>query len=1381
MAVQKVYSIQINGLTESVKAVDALNASLDALEKKIKALEDKSVSVGAKSSGGGSKSSSTSSLSEEAKLEKQIEQLEEKRIAHSKQIYQNYLAAKDVLKETENDQKSIAASERLAANAYTNTIQGMKQELADIKSAMQTVDLGDGDQMKQMVDRAKELNDKLKEIEQSYGQFGRNVDNYANGVAEGLQKVSINVGGTVREFDNAKQAAKTLGNELKTMAVNGEQNTEKFRQLRQVVLELESTMKDAKQPMDALMDTMQSITAIASLGQGVRALFGIDDTEIQKTIKNLVALQNILKGIETINKQIQTREGIGAWIAPFNTQIDKATAKLLTFNTALLGTGKASKVAAAGINLMGKAIKGIFSLGLMLAIDLLIEGIMKVVEGFKKVDEAAEREKEVQKDLASAYGEAKGKLLRYKTTVDNFNGSKKEEKKLVEELNREFGSTLGTYKSLSQWQDVLKKKGDAYIQTLINQAKAQAALNEVTAAYMNLENVQQKIANGEYKSIWKSRQQEKEAEARAVKEANDRIVKAEEKLKNVVTENEEYAKKHGLGDYAPTIDKNGKKSADAAKKAQEDITKKSIDAMKDGLNKTLMQLDEERRQTINKIRENGVKVQELVKQTEETYTQLRLKAISDYLDKLTKTVDDSAKKIAGIRFQLDMKDIELQINEIDELIRSFTEDVVPINNTLTTKVEYQAQAQGIKQDDLYFANAFNYERNKAKTEEQIKKYFKWLDSYVSTLSEEIKEKLGYMNLATGELEIDYGKVEEYIEEHYKRELNLLSSYGYQENATMSSSFAFRLNALKAYYKDYIEKINDALDEEQNLKIEAAAKEQENLLKENDENYRIEMNSLNLRKTEIEDALKAIEKINTASTKALSESFKNSHEEEIKNLEETNGIMIKTYEDYYKSLKMSLEKNLKKTNEQLSEIEIQHADKMQQITDESGQKIIQIENEINAKRQQNTQRYYDQQLSNYRDFLSKINTEASKQPVTDKAGWGIVNVVQTKRNYKEILESTKQMFLNIKEEKKKLNDDWKKGLISPENYNSTLNQLNDLETETIQTAQTVGNNLKMVNANFVQSIQMYLQEALNSFNTIMGAIWDAQDVAFDKEQEALDKENEMLQEALDKQSEMIEEHKSKVDSIEDELANSRGDRRQHLIDQLNAEMEAQKRAEKEKEKLQKQEEANKKKQEKLEKDRKKAQYKRDLLQAIVNGAMAVTYAAMNTWPIPAIPMMALAGATTAAQVAIMQANKPYAKGGQLDGGVAVGNRHRDGGIKVLGGHAEIEGGEFITNRLTTEKNIDLLEFVNSKKKRIDVNDLLEFYSSGSVKKNIMKMSPKTKFADGGYIPPTLSNNIDLDDRLMSAFENYSNRPVVVSVVDITNKQEDVRRVQTLAGL
>jgi hypothetical protein len=294
---------------------------------------------------------------------------------------------------------------------------------------------------------------------------------------------------------------------------------------------------------------------------------------------------------------------------------------------------------------------------------------------------------------------------------------------------------------------------------------------------------------------------------------------------------------------------------------------------------------------------------------------------------------------------------------------------------------------------------------------------------------------------------------------------------------------------------------------------------------------------------------------------------------------------------------------------------------------------------------------------------------------------------------------------------------------------------------------------------------------------MSAVRDTQAAAFDKEQAEIDKENEALDAKLSEQESIIEKHKSAIESIEDELATARGDRRQHLIDQLNAEMAAQRAAAKEEQKIQKQKEAMQKKQDALELKRKKAQYKRDMMQAIVNGAMAVTYAAMNIWPAPAIPMMALAAATTAAQVAIMASNKPYAKGGQLDGGVAQGNRHRDGGIKVLGGRAEIEGGEFITNRQTTAKNVDLLEFINSKKKRIDINDLMEFYST-TPRKSIK--SVRSKFEDGGFIP-SLPSSLDIRDQLQNVVINQDNRPIVVSVVDINNKQEDVRRVQALAGL
>ena len=56
----------------------------------------------------------------------------------------------------------------------------------------------------------------------------------------------------------------------------------------------------------------------------------------------------------------------------------------------------------------------------------------------------------------------------------------------------------------------------------------------------------------------------------------------------------------------------------------------------------------------------------------------------------------------------------------------------------------------------------------------------------------------------------------------------------------------------------------------------------------------------------------------------------------------------------------------------------------------------------------------------------------------------------------------------------------------------------------------------------------------------------------------------------------------------------------------------------------------------------------------------------------------------------------------------------------------------------------------------------------------------KFANGGVLP-TLRTDIDVTDRLAASFEAYANRPVVVSVQEISDRQADVKNVQVLAGL
>jgi hypothetical protein len=1341
------YRIVINGIEESINAVDSLVKQLNTLEAKINSLQNKSVDI---SAGGGSKtSSSKSSLSEDEKLERQIEQIDAKRVAYSKDIYQNYLAAKDVLKETVADQKQLAAAERVQANTYSNTMEGMKQKLADLKSIHFTTDIST-DEFKKQTKEINEITQALKKLEEEYGVFGRNVGNYKS-AADGFSKYKIEVGGVVREFDTAKQAAKTLSNELLNLP-KGAKGAEELRAaLQQVKSEIQDIGKSSV-AMDNLLDTMEGFVAIANVGQGIRGLFGVDDAEMQKSIKNLVALQNILKGIETINKQINTREGIGAWIAPFNSQIDKATAKTLVFNRALLGTGTAAKTASVAIKGFSKALKVALSAGVLIVIDLLIDGLMKLIDSFKKVDEATERTKEVQKDLAEAYGQAQGKLMQYKSKVDSFNGSKKQEKKLVEELNKEFGTTLGTYKSLSQWQDVLKKKGDAYIQTLVNQAKAQAALNEVTAAYMNLENVRQKAANGDYSHWYQTKQQDAEAAARAIEDANKRIIRAEENLKKTVTENEKFAKTNKMGDYAPQVTKNAKKTENALEKEQTTLNQLELRLMKDGLNKKLRQLDEEERQTINKLKENGRKSATAIQQVQRSYAQLRLKEINEYLSKLEESIKQSARNIAAVKFEINIKDIE---NQINELKNEFDEASMhkPIINTITANDEIRtiAKERNVTTEKMSYAEMYNYLFNKSEATGDADDFYIFLTRYIKDKNKELYQDISDYVVAIRDadeenrlvymkgLENTMKKVEDIFEEEYKNELLIVRNYTSDINQTLEDSIKQRLKAQDVYNKEVIEKLVENINKQEALNVQMLNEQNAAATEAEEQRYQAVQKPLQEQNDALEEAIKK---------------FKATNEKEKESLEQ-------------------LKKDLKVIQDQMEQQRKQHYDKIVQINEDYTNKLKQ--NEINAAKERNSiqEQYFNNQISNLRDAQSKINEILNKQPKTNALG--IVNLGATKKQYNELLNATRTTVSAITAEKLKLEALWKKGLITPEAKNAITQQLNDLEAEIRQLLQTVMNESNQVIPQFVQSCQVYLNGVMDAFQTIMNAVWDAQDTAFDKEQEQLDKANDAIEKALDKQQEIVEQHKDAMNDAEEELKTARGARRQHLIDQINAEIAAQRAAAKEEQKLQRKKEANEKKQEELDKKRKKAEYERQILQAIVNGAMSVTYAAMNTWPIPAVPLMALAAAATATQVAIMKANKPYAKGGLLEGA-----SHKEGGIPVGNTGIEVEGKEYIIRKESTTPNVELLDYINSKKRRMSLDDFIDFYTSGKLKSNIKSISPSSKYAEGGQLTLDTSN-VNINDRLLDAFESYSRRPMYVSVVDIQNKMDDVNTVKALAGI
>ena len=1369
----KIYSVQINGLQESVKAVDALSASLDNLDKKIKALEGKAVKIG--STGGDSKSSSTGALSEEEKIQKQIEQIEEKRLSHAKEIYQNYLASKDALKEVEKNSKSIVAAERVQTKTYANTISGMKQELADIKSAMQTVDLGDTEQLNKMTQRANELNAALKKIEESYGQFGRNVGNYKSAF-DGIQKLSVNVGGVVREFDSAREASKTLKNELIGLEAAGSGNTEVANELRSAYYNLQSAMEDAtksSKAMDEAMDYMQSFTAMASVGNGLKAFFGFDDSEIERSIQRLVSLQNVLKGIETIRKQMETTEGIGSILTKGSNKIDNMVAGITGAQVATNGLTMGSKAATVAVRGLSMALKGV-GIGLVLeAINLLVQGIELVSSKLAKwvkgdadlikeeklldsqLDYVNQKLEERNDELSKAYYQGAISQEEYfrQSIIETTNAINDQIKVLKEKaaieggsfsenivgipknnsVDLSFGAGNAQVKNLEELTRLWKLYSEAVLDGKDAMSKFSSESGSIDAWFRSLiytlddtkDDLVElgQIAIGEFLRKYEHAMQTMQVDTKAgerelaelkqyipVESFRKRVQQIINLIRGVKTE---------MGDLEQRTVQQVLRSEQL-----------KIDAMKEGAEKRKAQRELDKKK---ELADETLTAEDRAN-IEKKYQQIELKQETEANKKKLNETKKNNREILEAEKDLSNLRISNMKEGLNKVLKQLEEErkmrLAKVETDGKLVEERQAEINKLYDKKIYDA--------KKKWAEDVEKVYKDMWDNIYNYSIETTQKIA--ELGSQSAEIGRQNLE------YKRsELSrpAVSSYGVQgvkqlskgtqielqferqNNRELAETYKIRQKTLEDYWKEKIEFEHSAITSNYNAQV---------LLEK--ENYQKELRES---KTHYDDMVKTLEK----------------------NLE--SGLT--TEEEYFETSQRLL-KEWTLRDEYINE---NHKQKLQKLQQES----VNESQNVYAE-------YYRNRLQELRDFQTAISNLESKQPVNN--AWGIVNLKQTNENNRNLLSSYRKLSDEIVRIKIDLQDKLDNKQISFDEFQNANRELDTFAENVGTKMDKVKRELSIVNqvGAICESINQYVQTGLQSIQTLANAFEDYQDYEFEKLQDEIDKENDLLQEKLDKQEEILEKHKSAVESIEDELANSRGDRRQHLIDQLNAEVAAEREAAKEKQRLQKEEEALKKKEEDLEKDRRKAEYERNVRQAFISWHMAIAngLATQPFFPV-GIAMGALATALGGIQYALVKSQKPYAKGGQLEGGVAVGPRHRDGGIPVLGGRASIEGGEFITNRLSTANNIDLLEFINSKKKKVDVSDLIDFYSSGNIKKNISGI--RTKFEDGGFVP-TLPNSIDVfDNRLIQSFEAYSNRPVVVSVVDINNKQADVKRVQTLAGL
>lgn len=1305
----KEYKIVINGIKESIDEVKILTNMLDELDSRIKNLESRKINISVPTVSvqtTGNESGKNAELGEQSKLLQQIEATEQ-RIAEARtKDYQELIRLKDELKQVKNEQDSAAASAKLMENSYAqNTMAGLKEQLKDIKRVLNETEIG-SDMFNQLTADANELNEKLKEIEKSYGQFGRNVGNYAS-AAEGFKGLKIQVGDVTREFDSAKEALKQLKNERDTLAMMGED----FHDIDIAVKQLQSSLKDLNTSssfMDNMLDNMQSIVAIASTAKGIGAIFGKDNDKIEETIKKLVALQNVLQGLEAIQKQMQTNEGIGKWLATGNNAINKFSTNLFGAKKAVEGVAAAEKSATLASKAFGVALKG-------LGIGLIITLIVSLTKNWDKINAA------INKSIPS---------------LEKFGGVLCWLEGLFNSLINVMGSAIEVLYKLIQgdfsgaWGAITEAWNSGFQEVVDDRVREEKA-----AAAESLK-IEMDLLEAKYGEEVKYTQKYKQLLDQRNKLLRESINPNTDEGKNALRQQEieEEKEKKAYKDHA-------KEMARLQKESDQELTNLRISNMKEGLNKTLIQLEEERKAKIAKARETGRNVREIEAEINKEYDRKELEAREEYAKKVQEVYKNLLDSIRQLQAQEAKETLANMETELDNTLNSMMQGRMNIIG------EGFGTGWGKKRTmPELFTYGTDMKLGTLIDEETIKKaeeYREILNNVYHALNEVSDAEQQAKDLqGTDESGVEYYKKEaETLRKEYEKALEAKKAfeeansenigriyYAADDKKIDENIFKKRMEILDEFYKNYLDTAKES--QEKILEQRKVSLEREEYL---------ELRALSDRAGEFMTQLKEARKLELQGENVT----------EAKKLEIREKYRV-LHEQY-----MTAYENEKKA-----------------IQDKYNKEEIKAEQETNQKIQSINEEHWQDMLQQLRDFQSVASKTASKNPVYNS--WGIYNFSANKKNFDDARTQYDTLLNDLSKRRQQLNQDWKDGIISDEAFETTGRELDRMVESTTDALAQIEEDASQGFPRFMESIQQYVQAFSQTLSSVLDALWASQDAAYEKEMEDIDKDLEELEKKLDKQKELVQDYANNVDSIEDELSTARGDRRQELIDQLNAEKAAQREALREQQRIEKEQEKLKEKQEKLEKEQKKRQKQRDITSALINSAMAVSYALANPWPFPAVALAAAAAIQGAAQVAAIKAQK-YATGGIIEG-----KSHAHGGVKVLGGTAEVEGGEFITNKYTTAKNAQLLEFINGKKKKIYLEDIIDFYTDGRMKRNIISASPNRRYADGGQLP-TLRTDININNRILDAIESVANRPSYVSVVEIEDVSQSMRSVRAQAGL
>jgi hypothetical protein len=290
-----------------------------------------------------------------------------------------------------------------------------------------------------------------------------------------LAEEKASLQGLTTSYDQSKDSSKRLTIQLRDMQdqlaklrIAGKQNTDEYKLMEGAAAKLADELRDVRSvtknigddqaTFKGFADGITGLTGAFAAGGGAVALFAGENENLQKIQTKVQGLMAITIGLQQVSTALNKDSAF-------------MTITVVKAKQGWLAVEKGLTSALWGSNIAAKALMGTLTLGIAVAIPYLI-GLFDSWN--QKQKEAAKAQQEVAKAQASAAieaGKSRMELQLLISKLESFRGSKEAEKRMIDEVNKKYGDTFGSYKTLADWLDILKSKAADYIEIMFLQAK----------------------------------------------------------------------------------------------------------------------------------------------------------------------------------------------------------------------------------------------------------------------------------------------------------------------------------------------------------------------------------------------------------------------------------------------------------------------------------------------------------------------------------------------------------------------------------------------------------------------------------------------------------------------------------------------------------------------------------------------------------------------------------------------------------------------------------------------------------------------------------------------------------------------------------------------